>query len=181
MNKKIMILDTLSFGVGVLLLFLIKCFYYFFGNNIISNVLFGLSSIAIVLIIMLFTYRLDIVNVNMLNFLYAIACFLLFFLIYSLPFWGFIGQRGANNGVLIIFLFMFGAKYLLYLSKILRNRSRNVSLNIQGKTLNSSKNYYKIISVYAWILLFGSIVLVFVNVFYPLSEMGSGVIDYFSN
>lgn len=180
MNKRIMILDTLSFCIGALLLLLIKCFYSFFGNNNISNVLFGLSSVAIVLVIMLITYRLDIVNVNMLNFFYAIACFLLFFLLYSLPFWGFIGQRGANNSVLIIFMFMFGAKYLLYLSKILRNRSRNVSLNIQGNTLNSSKNFFKIISVYAWILLFASIVLVFVNTFYPVAEMGGLVFSYFS-
>lgn len=128
---------------------------------------------------MYLTYKNDISSVNIINFFVAIFCFILIFIIYSIPFWGFIGIKGANNGLIIIFMFMYGAKYLIYLSKLLENKSRNVLIYNNEKTLKSTKKYYKIISLYAWILLLASIFLESINIFFPISEIGESILGFF--
>lgn len=180
MNKKILTVDIISFFSGVVLLLLIKFFYVLIGNGIISSVIFGVASIAVTLIIMRITYKCDIASVNIINFLVAVLCLFSFFAVYCIPFFGFVGQRGANNGLLFIFLFMFGAKYFIYLANILNNKTRNVTVYKGAKTLKSTKKYYKIITIYAWILLIVSMVLVAINIVFPLSEISASLLSYFS-
>ncbi len=173
MNKKLLKFDTLFLGVGIILYILISISNSIFGNyNLIVSIIFTGLSIATAIFFMVISYK-NVETVNFLNIVIPIICFVVLFIIYFIPMFGFVESKGVHNGISILLEFSFGARYLICLSYFLKFRSRNVMLNISKNALNSTYNPYKFIYYFAIFLFVISIIAAIFNAFCHVIYIGS--------
>lgn len=72
---------------------------------------------------------------------------IIFIVMYILPFWGFIGMKGANNAVGMIFTFVLYSMFLMEISICLKSKNGEEI----HKTLNNQKVYGKKYYIAQWL------------------------------
>lgn len=171
-NTKIALIDVLTFILGVALLIAVKICYKTYGNNLPISIIFSVCSIAASIISVIILYKDGLKKVSGLNILICIFMFLLFYVVYMLPIFGFLGVKGPNNSICWLFEFTFGVKYITYFAYVLKSKSRNDIYHInKKKALNRKSDYYKIIIIIAMIVYAGAIIGTLINTFYPFIDM----------
>lgn len=171
MNKKLLFIDIISFIASIILLIFIKISYIFTKNNLAITIVFATLSIMVTIASMLFSYRNHINDLNYINILLCVIFFLLLYIIYNLPFFNFVSQKGVNNSVCLVFEFLFGGKYLIYFSYVLKSKSRNEIYNINKKSLNSTKKYYKFFSILGMYVFIAGIIVAIFNTIIPVIDI----------
>ena len=98
MNKKLIMLDCLTLGVGVLLFILISVF-----KNMLSGSAFDYILITLLIIYGIFftlmCYKEEVNSIG--NAFVPIVLLIILFIIYNLPFWRFYGDKGVQNSIII--------------------------------------------------------------------------------
>lgn len=180
MNKKILKIDGISFIISIVLLLAARLCYSFVGANMVIDMLLCFVSILLVILIMIITYKSDVENVNYINILFAIAGLVLFNVVYILPFWRFTGQKGVNNSIYLIFVFFFGAKYLIYLAYTLKSKTQNMPTSLNKNPsfrvgrkypMSSSKVFYKLFIFMGMFIFVYSIIAAIINTFLPVVDI----------
>ena len=171
MNKKILVIDIISFISSIILFIFIKLSYTFIDNNFATTIVFATISIIVTIASMLFSYRNHINDLNYMNIILCVIFCLLLYIIYNLPFFNFVGQKGVNNSVCLVFEFLFGGKYLIYFSYVLKSKSRNEIYNINKKSLNSTKKYYKFFSILGMYVFIAGIIVAIFNAVIPVIDV----------
>lgn len=173
LNKKIVLIDTLTFILGVVLLIAVKICCEFLGDSLPVRIIFSVIAISVSIISFIMSYKKCLKNVNGFNVLICILMFLLFYIVYMLPVFGFLGVKGSNNSICLMFECTFGVKYITYFAYVLKSKSRNDMYKISNKALNRKTDYYKIIVVFAVILYVFAIIGTLINTFYPCIDMST--------
>ncbi len=172
MNRKILIIDLISFISGITLFALLKLCFTFIGNNLFINILFIILTTTIAIVSMILSYKSDIEHINSINLIICITFTILIYVIYNLHFWGFVDHIGINNSICLILFFMFGGKYLIYLSRIIKSKSYAKAYYIGKNSLKAkTNNYYKFISVLGMSVFVGGILLAIINMFIPVIDI----------
>lgn len=176
MYKKLLIIDIISFISSIILLILVKLCYIFTANNLPVSITLTTLAIVIAIVNMLFLYKND-KNKNdkkcpiSINIILCIIFFLLLYIIYTLPIFDFIGQKGVNNSVCLVFECLFGSKFLIYLSYVLKSKSVNISFSLNKNSFNLAQNYYKFFSTLGIFVFIGGIIGAIFNIFIPAIDM----------
>ncbi len=170
-NKRIAVIDVMTFAVCIILLILVKLCYIFVGNNLPISIIFSILAIGCSVISLAMPYKNDINHLNFVNILICIFLFVLLYVVYLLPIFGFLGVKGPNNSICWLFEFTFGVKYITYFAYVLKSKSINDIYNINKKALNRKPDYYKIIIIIAMIAYAGAIIGTLINTFYPCIDM----------
>ena len=171
MNKKILIVDVVTFAINMLLFVLLRISTSFIGNRMFEAIIFGLLSLATAFVTTYIIWKKYAQNVEKGNVAVAVSLLIAVVLIYPLPFWGFLGNSGTNVAVNLAFIFTYFGRIWIYVSYLIRKRSRNVSYNIGNNSLASTKNYYKIIAYYGIGVMAVCSLFVIINMFIPLPDI----------
>lgn len=171
MNKRLLIIDTITFAIGIILLIFTRLSYVFIGDNFAITLIIAVLTIMIVIISMIFSYRENAKGLNYMNEIWCILYFILLYAVYLLRVFDFVGQKGVNNSVCAAFMFLFGAKHLVYLGFILKSKNISVKYNISKNALTGTKNYYKFFVALGMIGLAGGIICVIINTVLPAIDM----------
>lgn len=171
MNKRLIIIDTITFVIGIILLILTRLSYVFIGDNFVVTLIIAVLTIMTAIISMMFSYRESANDLNYMNDILCILYFILLYAVYLLPVFNFVGQKGVNNSVCAAFEFLFGAKFLVYFSFILKSKNINAKYNIGKNALTGTNNYYKIFIVLGMIGFVGGIICVIINTVLPAIDM----------
>lgn len=171
MNKRLLIIDTITFAIGIILLIFTRLSYVFIGDNFAITLIIAVLTIMIVIISMMFSYRDNAKGLNYMNDILCILYFVLLYTVYILPVFDFVGQKGVNNSVCAAFEFLFGAKHLVYLGFILKSKNKKVMYNINKSALTSTKNYFKFFIALGMFGLAGGIICVIINTVLPVIDM----------
>ncbi len=126
---------------------------YIFNSPNVFAIIFGVITLGIMYLSTYFCYKSDIEKVKAGNIIVLIGCIIANFVVYCLPFLGLFGRTGINGIMNFSFFAMYFGRGWIYVSFIVKSRSRNAVYSIGNNTLNSSKNYYKVISIYGWALI----------------------------
>lgn len=185
MNKKLLFVDVISFFVSIFILILVRVCNIFEVNDLMTNIVFTALTIIISVFSMLFVYKCDNKNKLGINIILCFVFVLLLYLIYTLPIFDFVGQKGVSNSICMVFEILFGSKYLIYLSYVLNTKNvgasirsneqlfkpHNISFSIVKNSFNSNQrdyNFFRVLGVFVFI---GGIIGAIFNAVMPVIDM----------
>lgn len=171
MNKKLLLIDAISFIIGVILLILLKLLYIVSTDSTVTTVSFVILSVTVAIISMLFVYANRFKGAGVINIISGVAFLILFYVIYLIPFFGFIGVKGVHNSICLAFMFLFGAKFAIYVYFFIKEKVGIIHKSY--KTINSKNqfNFYKIIGVFGICFFCAGIFGAIFNAFMPVIDM----------
>ncbi|MGN1468125.1 MAG: hypothetical protein ACI4W1_07440 [Ruminococcus sp.] len=166
MNKKVLFYDIFIFSLGILFLISVQLFYKFFeSTNLVLNITYTVLLIVLVIVSILF-YTLKQWNekLSVINIIIPAVLFVLYYIIYCLPFFSFNIVRGIDDTVCMSFLFLIGTHVI-----------NNVSLLLSGKenknTETNTNNSYKVFIYFADFILCFTIIGIIANSFLSVIDM----------
>lgn len=171
MNKKLIIIDTITFAVSIVFLIFTRLSYIFIGDNFVVTLIIAALTIITAIASMLYSYRKHTNDLGYINVIQCVLYFILLYIVYILPVFDFIGQKGVNNSVCIAFEFLFGAKYLIYFGYVIKSKNMKLMYNIGKNALTGTKDYYKFFLVLGTVGFVGGIISVIVNTVLPAIDM----------
>lgn len=175
-----------NFFVTDICLFFISLFFFLMcsiGRNYFTNtprtiqVCISLICALSIILIMIFQYR-NINSISIINAFIPFALAIALYILYHLPFFGFIGTTGIQNGICGLFVFSLFSRFALNLSEFLKINygytitPSNLRANTQGRgTITGAYVIAKILRVYAIFIFVGGIAIAMFNAFFSVIDM----------
>lgn len=147
MLKSLIKIKLLYFLSGVILFVLVSILSY---NNIISteayviNSVFVLISILLTIIVVILYNKCEKqgqIEPNLLHLLFSFVTPFIIFVLYHLPFFGFVGLKGVNNSIICIYLFSLYALFMYDLSYFVKAKYDKGS-KLKSTISNSYSRFY---------------------------------------
>lgn len=164
--KKYLCYDIVTFILGVLFLTVAKLLISY---GISTDSSYVINAIISCILIAFLVFNIYVANKkeqyksSVANIVLSAVIFVLYYLIYSLPIFDFVGNKGINNTIGITFLFILGTRIHYNISSFFKFRSRSEMYGIKPNALNYTRNYYKIFNYLGNYVLVGSIIIVIIN------------------
>lgn len=171
--KKDLYYDIVIFMLGIVSLIIVK-FLISLGiatmDNYITNVVIAVILIIFLILNIIICGREKNIRNALLNGIIVFILFIIYYIVYCLPIFSFVGCKGVNNTVCLTFLLLLATRSTYYRLLVLRAKVEDVShksrlLQSGINTLNNTKYNYelKILPCFIFIGFIFSIVLVIVN------------------
>lgn len=187
LNKKLLLIDLLTL-CGTLIMYVICAVTNnIFGiYNLAINITLCFLAVAMSVCSILFSYykKSNKNEVSFINFIVPVIFFIIAFLIYFLPAFGFVGNKGINNSICFLMTFTLGVRYLLVLSQLIKLRSINIAVKTPKNSINGSKDIYNNIhyffKYFAVFLFVVAVLVAIINCFFLFMDL-SNVFNAFSD
>lgn len=170
-NKKLLLQDIIVFIFGFLLM-LIYSLIFRNENTIFVRTVFTFLSIIVSVYSLYISYK-NVCNKSFLYTIFPLICFCLFYVIYLLPCFGFIGHIGANNNICMIFEFMFGAKFVINISYFLNAKLACKKVIVKNRVLHNRYDYSKLFRYFGIICFCVGIAEAIINIFINKIDMST--------
>lgn len=181
-NKKDVILKVLYFVCGIILLSLHSILNAF---NIITPDSYFLNSVLVfvcIIVSVLVVYQHNKVlrsNIYFSDVILSFCLSMLLYGIYFIPIFGFFKLAGANNSIVLIFVFILYSLFLREISTLLSKRKNDSSIAINNRNTINVKWHFAIVLKYiSYVLIAASFLGAIFNIVIPKIDM-SMPIDYF--
>lgn len=144
MNKKLLITDIFTFLLGIVLLCVVQLMMQF-NPTLLTNrtvlILFAVFIIVYGAFIIITSYKNNIENISIANYILPIILAIVFYIFYSIPSLEFADFNGVGNSVSIAFFGIFCSRYAFSHSVYLKNHKKAKSTTHNSITLKTySKN-----------------------------------------
>lgn len=183
-NKKDVILKVLYFVCGIILLSLHSILNAF---NIITPDSYFLNSVLVfvcIIVSVLVVYQHNKVlrsNIYFSDVILSFCLSMLLYGIYFIPVFGFYKLPGANNSIILIFVFVLYSLFLQEISALLSKSKKYSDITINNRnTINIKWNFAIVLKYISYILMAASFLGAIFNIVVPKVDM-SMPIDYFFN
>ncbi len=143
MNKKLLIIDILTFVLGIILLSVVQLMMAFnpeLLTNRIVLISFAVGLIVVGAFIMLFSYKDNTDKISVGNFVLHLVFGVVIYILYSIPGFAFYWYYGVGNSVCIAFLGIYLSRYAFSFSRFLE-ANKKVSL-VESKPYVKLKPMY---------------------------------------
>lgn len=186
-NKTLLLSDFIIF-CGTLILYMITAISNnIFGiDNLFVNFIICLLAVAISACTMFYSYhkKMYTYGVSIVNLVVPIILGIVVLLIYFLPIFKFVDNRGVNNSICFLMAFTLGTRGYLIIAQLLKSKCNGQP----PKTLNKTTNYshagfrysYKFFKYFAIFLYSAAIVISIINTFFMFMDL-SNIFDSFSD
>ena len=179
-SKTLLITDLCLFVFAVVFFFVCSVWKNLFPVTVsLINICLSAVCALAVILLMLFQYR-GRQAVSIINIIVSFALSIALYGIYHLPVFGFIGEKGIQNGICGLFVFTLFSRFALNLSVYLKSNygytvtPSNLRANVQGRgTITGAYVIAKILKIYAVFILFGGIAIAVFNAFMPVIDIST--------
>lgn len=177
MNKKLLVIDIISFLLGLILFCIVQLMMSFNPQLLTNNIV--LILFAIVLIVfgvctMIISYKNNNEKVTISNLALHILLALVFYGFYSIPTLGFVDFYGLGFSILIVFMGLFTSRFVFSLSNYLKEHKTQKEIKTStgvffktGYSRNIPDESHEKMSFLGYIVLIVSIIALFFNTFNP--------------
>lgn len=168
-NKKLLIVKLLYMLSGAIFLIIISFLsklQIIYSNSYVINTVITSIIISITVFVIIIYNKMRTPEVHIADLVLSFILPFILLVIYRIPVFGFLGQKGVNNSIMIVYFFSLYAFFVYDLSLMIGKRYRNSQKKI-GNSATGKFYFHKIIKYFATCIVILALIFAIINIFIP--------------